>query len=491
MRDAGVHRRVVAVGGLAVAATVLVAVVPGLRFAYVSATTRIAMETSQAVIAGVVALLVHGRFRRSGSRLDLLLVVALGMSGVGNLFAVVVRASNEDRMTFSGFAAWTSLGISLLAALAYTAAAHLPDRTVAPGRRSGRLPAAVLTVANGAVLVVALALRDRLPRTVTGDFDLDAASRPSLVATTSSYVMQAIVLALFVAAAVGFAGRAARRPEDELLRAVGIGLVLAATARLNFILYPSVHTTVVHTGEIARLAFYVVLFSGAVREISAYWRDRTQLAVLEERRRIARELHDGMVQELSFIRSQVSAFRRHPPTATTIEFVTVAADHALAESRRALEAFSEDDADVLDRVVRKAVAEVADRAGLPVQFDLSPGIHLQPMAAEHVRRIAREATVNAVRHAGATSLQVSLRSSDAGLRLAVTDDGTGFDGTATVPGHGLRSMRDRAASLGAELAVEDGPVGGTRVRLDIPADAAGVLHTEVGGHQGDEVDRIP
>lgn len=248
MRGDGVHRRMLVVGAVAVVATVLVAVVPGLRFAYVSATARVAMETSQAVIAGVVALLVHGRFRRSGSRLDLLLAVALGMSGIGNLFAVVVRAANEDQTTFSGFASWTSLGISALAALAYTAAAHLPDQTVAPGRRSSRLPISILAVSSGAVLIMMLALADRLPPTVTGDFGLAGAARPSLVASTSAYAVQATVLGLFVAAALGFATRASRRTEDELLRAVGTGLVLAAVARLNFILYPSVHTTVVHAG---------------------------------------------------------------------------------------------------------------------------------------------------------------------------------------------------------------------------------------------------
>lgn len=490
MRDVRVHRQMLAVGSVALVATVLLAVVPGLGFTYVSATTRVAMETSQAVIAGIVALLVHGRFRRSGSRLDLLLSVALGMSSMGNLFAVAVRGANEDQTTFSGFASWTSLGFSLVGALTYAVAAHLEDRSLPPGRRSARLPLGMVALASATLWTVMVSIASKLPRTVTGDLDEGGAGGFALEGTGAAYAMQALVLVLFVLAAVGFATRASRQPEDELLRAVGTGLVLAAVARLNFILYPSVHTTAVHTGEVARLAFYLVLLAGAVSEISAYWRDRTQVAVLDERRRIARDLHDGIVQELSFIRSQVSAFERQPPTAASIGFVTAAAEHALTESRRALEALSDDDAEALDRVIRTAVAEVADRAGLPVRFDLAPGIHLPPAVAEQVRRVAREAAVNAVRHASARSLHLSLRSTGGRVRLAVTDDGVGFDAEAAAPGFGLRGMRERASSAGGELIVARGPHGGTRVTLEVPEQRSVALDAEVSGEQGDQIDRM-
>lgn len=478
-------RRIGVTAALALGATAVVALVPGLRFAYVSATTRVAMETAQAVIAGVVALLVLGRFRRGGSRLDRLLVAALAVSAVSNLFTVVVRAASEDRATLSEFASWSSLGFSLVAAGAYAASAHGADREIPPAARGGWSSLGAVMAICATVWLVVWSVEGVLPPTVTGDFADAGASRPALDGSVAAYVVHFAVLALLVAAAVGFALRAERRSHDDLLGAVGVGMVLAAVARLNFILYPSVHTTVVHVGDAARLAFYLVLLGGAVREISSYWRDRAQLAVLEERRRIARDLHDGMMQELSFIRSQVSAFERRAPTPAAIGLVTAAADHALAESRRAVKALSEDDVDALDRVLRRAVEEVADRAGLSVRFSLAPGIHADPPTTEQLRSIAREATANAVRHADASLLTVSLRTVGDRVRVVVTDDGHGFDAEGPVSGFGLRGMRERAESVGGILTVSPGTDGGTVVCVEVPTER--IRERQAGVHDHDQI----
>lgn len=481
-------RRIGITAAVALSATAVVAVVPGLRFAYVSATTRVAMETGQAVIAVVVALLVLGRFRRDGSRLDRLLVAALVISAVSNLFTVVVRASSEDRSTLSDFASWSSLGFSLVAAGAYAAAGHVPDRKVPPAARGGWASLGAVAATCGAVWLVAWAVAGVLPPTVTGDFGNGGASRPALDGSVTAYVVHVAVLMLLVAAVFGFVRRAEHGPHDDLLAAVGLGLVLAAVARLNFILYPSVHTTVVHVGDVVRLAFYLVLLGGAVREISSYWRDRTQLAVLEERRRIARDLHDGMMQELSFIRSQVSAFERQAPTPATIGFVTAAAESALAESRRAVQALSDDDTDALDRVVRRAVEDVTHRARLPVRFALEPGIHADPATTEQFRSIVREATTNAIRHAHASGLTVSLRAVGDRIRLTVTDDGRGFDCEAPVSGFGLRGMRERAGSVGGTITVSPGAHGGTTVCAEVPA--ARLAKGQVVTDHPDEIDGV-
>lgn len=486
----GAARRIGITAVVALTATAAVAVVPGLRFAYVSATTRVAMETAQAVIAGVVALLVHGRFRRSGARLDLLLVVALGVSAASNLFTVVVRASSEDRSTLSEFTSWSSLAFSLVAAAAYAGAGHLPDQTLPPSARGARAPLGAVAAVCAVVWLVVWTVADRLPPTVTGDFAERGASRPALDGSVGAYVVHVAVLALLVAAAVGFVSRAGDRSGDDLLGAVAAGLVLAAVARLNFILYPSVHTSVVHVGDAARLAFYLMLLGGAVREISSYWRDRTQLAVLEERRRIARDLHDGMMQELAFIRSQVAAFDRQVPNQATIGFVTAAADHALAESRRAVQALSDDDVDALDRVVRRAVGEVADRAGLAVHYALSPGVRAGPETTEQIRSIVREATANAVRHAGASLLRVSLRPRGDRVQLTVSDDGRGFDLATPVSGFGLRGMRERADSVGGTLTVSPADGGGTTMRLEVPIECLVGDEPERRCDQTDEIDGV-
>lgn len=480
-----VRQRATIVVAVALTATVAVAVIPDLRFTYVGATTRVAMETAQAVIAGIVAVLVHGRFRRSGSRLDLLLVVALGTAMVRNLFTVVVRATAEERATLSELASWSSLGLSLAIATAYAAASTLPDRTFSPLQRSALRPLALIAGTSAAVWLVVGALGDRLPVTVSAD--LAESSRPELDSGAAALATHLVVLVLLALGGVGFLRRAVRHPGDLLLSAVGIGVSLAAVARLNYVLFPSAHTTVVHTGDVAGLSSYLVLLFGAVREISGYWRDRAQLAVLDERRRMARDLHDGLLQELSFIRSQVSAFTRHPPTPTTIDFVTTAADQAMTEARRVVRALSDDTDGALDTVVRRAVADIADRAGLPVTFELEPGVHVDATVAEQVRRVTREAVTNVVRHANATSLQVTMRSRYGRLRLVVADDGRGVDPAAGDAGFGIGSMRQRAALLNGTLAVESTPGGGTSVVLELPT---AQVHSQVGADDGQQAGGI-
>lgn len=468
MADGRDRQRVAIVAIAAAGATAAIAFLPDLRFTYVSPTTRVAMEAAQAVIAGVVAILVHGRVRRLGARADQLLLLALGFAAIGNLFTVVVRASGEDRETLTRFAAWSSLSITLLSALAYAMAAHAPHRTLRTAERSPARTIGVLLPAIAAVFGAVLLAGPVLPLTVDGDFSAEASSGPSLDLGGAALVAHLAIFVLFSVACAGFSRRA-EREADPLISAVAIGLALAAAARINFALYPSVHTTVVHTGDIARLGCYLVLLWGAVAEISTYWRDQAQLAVLDERRRIARDMHDGVVQELSFIRSQVSAFERQEPTPTVIRFVTEAADRALIESRHAVQALSDDRPDAIDRTVRRTVSEVADRAGLATRFDLAPGLQLDATSTRELERIVREGATNVVRHARASTLTVSLRRRGDLLRVILADDGDGFDPAERTGGFGLRGMRERAAAIGARLSVEPVSGGGTRVVLEVPA----------------------
>lgn len=466
-------------GAAAVVATIAVATVPALRFAYVSSTTKVAMETAQAVIALTVAVLVHGRVRRGGSRAELLLLVALAIAATGNVFTVAVRALDEAQDTFSPFAAWSTLAMTLVAATCYAASGHLQERTLPRPWRSARRGLGLAVLACAAIWIGLGVVSDRLPATVTAEFDVVASSRPSLDASPAALGVHGLALFLFAVAAVGFAQRARRRDGDPLLAAVAAGLLLAGAARLNFILYPSAHTTVVHTGDALRLGFYLLLLGGAYREITAYWQDRAQLAVLDERQRIARDLHDGLMQELTFIRSQVSAFRAGPPEPVMLDFVVTAADRALTESRQAVRTLSDATADAIDVVVRRTVAEVADRAGMAVRYDLTPGIHLDHRTTEQIRRIAREATTNAVRHARASTLTVRFRQRTGSVQLTIADDGTGFDPDRGNGGFGLRSMRERAGMAGGRLQVQPGPDGGTRVRLELPLDDDGRDDAEV------------
>jgi signal transduction histidine kinase len=111
------------------------------------------------------------------------------------------------------------------------------------------------------------------------------------------------------------------------------------------------------------------------------------------------------------------------------------------------------------------------RSGMRVRLDLQPAVDAPPAVREAFARIVREATSNAARHGRAREVEVSLSAED-GLRLAISDDGDGFDPAAPPRraggGFGLTSMRERTETLGGEFSVTSSPGKGTRVEVVVP-----------------------
>ena len=152
------------------------------------------------------------------------------------------------------------------------------------------------------------------------------------------------------------------------------------------------------------------------------------------------------------------------------QYVADAADRALAEARRAVEALSGDAAEgvaLADALVR-AAEEVVTRAGAIVKIEAAGRPVVSPEVHEALTRVTREACTNAVRHGGATTLLLHLDDSDGRLHLTITDDGTGFDPPTVKRGYGLRSMRERMEALGGNLVVRSEEGQGTLVDLAVP-----------------------
>ncbi|WP_018350530.1 GAF domain-containing sensor histidine kinase [Longispora albida] len=205
-----------------------------------------------------------------------------------------------------------------------------------------------------------------------------------------------------------------------------------------------------------------------------------ELSIMEERNRIARELHDAISQKLFSLRLTAEA------AATLLERDPARAASALGTVRQlAAEATGELHAivsgllppeltgDGMDLALRKHV-ELLDRVhGAAFTFASTPLPRLRPAQQEAVYRIAQEALHNAVRHAHASTVDVRLTGLGALVVLRVADDGAGFDpGEAGQASRrlGLASMRERARSAGGRLTIDSGP-GGTTVKLEVPADA--------------------
>jgi signal transduction histidine kinase len=192
----------------------------------------------------------------------------------------------------------------------------------------------------------------------------------------------------------------------------------------------------------------------------------------EDRRRIARDLHDGVGQALTAARLELQALRvRAGLDAAEVARITERLDEALEEVRRstaqlAPAALSELG---LRRALERHCAAVADASGLSVTLHWDEAVPGLPVEAETAcYRVVQEALANAVRHARARTVRVALRPrAGGGLLLQVEDDGTGQLPEGS-PGRGLEGIRERARLLGGEARVGPSPGGGLRVEVALP-----------------------
>ena len=191
-------------------------------------------------------------------------------------------------------------------------------------------------------------------------------------------------------------------------------------------------------------------------------------ATMEERRRIARELHDGLAHELAFIASKTrgAAAATDATTSPDARALAGAADRALDEARRAITVLSVSQPQSLDAAISQTVEDLGSRLGVAWDLELADGVEVPGEVTENLLRIVREAITNAACHGASGHVRVSLER-DEQLRLVIEDDGCGFDPqrSESTGGFGLQSMQERAASVGAVLSVDSVPEHGTRVAV--------------------------
>lgn len=200
-------------------------------------------------------------------------------------------------------------------------------------------------------------------------------------------------------------------------------------------------------------------------EHSRLFEARRELSILEERNRLARELHDALTQSLFGLRLRLEAGDTLGAAALLDEVFAELRSLILQLRPPALER------DGLAASLAKHLEVVGRAHGLRTQLSVEGLGLLDPDAEQALFRIAQEAVSNAVRHAGGTTVEVSLRRVDGAVLLSVLDDGRGFDpGNRAVSSRrlGLLSMRERAVDLGGSLAIDSEPGSGTTVRARIP-----------------------
>ena len=442
-------------------ATACIVFVPSLHFAYRQHELHVGFETAAALIGLLAAYLLLGRFRQTHALDDLALFAAFSVFALVNLFFAALPTMVTGTSS-NALSTWAALSGRLLGALLLAVAAFVPR-----GKRLVRKRAGLRTfLGSAAVLAVAAillsAFSGHLPSGVDAQVTPEESVRPRLDTHTTVLVVQLTAMGFLALAAIGFLRRAAER-RDEFLAWLAVASVFAAFSRLNYFLYPSLYTEWVYSGDVFRLLFYATVLVAALREIASYWRAAAAAAVLEERRRIARDLHDGLAQELAFVRRNLN---RLDPDDPVVAHTRRGADRALIEARRGIAVLTDDVDQPLDVLLAETAREVAEREGASVALSLAPQVRVTPEQREALLRIVSEAITNAARHGGARLVRVALEGGDR-IRVRVTDTGSGFEPDAVnTRGHfGLASMRERAEALGGEVRISSRPGEGAEVEV--------------------------
>jgi signal transduction histidine kinase len=213
--------------------------------------------------------------------------------------------------------------------------------------------------------------------------------------------------------------------------------------------------------------------------------EQARRALLEERSRIARELHDVVAHHMSMIAVQAETAPYRIPGLSQeakddFAGLSATAREALTEMRRLLGVLR--GGGQAERAPQPGLARLAElvdgarRAGLPVRLTVSGEPRPLPAGVDlSAYRIVQEALSNASQHARGAQVEVELRYQAGGVEVSVSDDGRGRGTTTRPGGHGLLGMSERVAMLGGSLEVGPRPGGGFRVRAALPAEPAGRL----------------
>jgi signal transduction histidine kinase len=202
-------------------------------------------------------------------------------------------------------------------------------------------------------------------------------------------------------------------------------------------------------------------------------REERRKAILEERNRLARDIHDNLAQGFAAILMQLQAAQRDaaslPPAVATILDTTIElARNHMTEARRSVAALrpnGSSDEDIATAL--KRIADVSRRtSAVPIELNVDELPRFGSIVEREILGIAQEALTNALRHSRAK--QITIRASTVrsiGLRLSVADDGRGISRDRRSAGFGMTSMQERAERIGASLTIVTAPRSGTEVVL--------------------------
>lgn len=460
---------VAAVAVVAVAATFAAALVPPFESTYHVPALHVAVAAAGALIALFAGMLVLMSFLQRAQANELALLCSLLAVALSQLAFVAVPVSS-GRVS-QVLLVWAALAGRAEGAALFALAAFTPRRRL---DRPGLALAAGATAVIAALLLIAvlvMSFAPDLPGLAIAVTRSRLLMRDALQADAVLRALGTAVAMTYVAAAIGFArntGRAGRagRFRDEFSGWLAIAAVLAAIGQVDWTVHPALSAQVVSLGDVLKLCSYGVICVGAGFQVCSYWHAPPGTAVMEERRRIARDLHDGLAQELAYLRRHLDALDGIVDSEMNAH-LRRAAERAEHAARLAVNGLAPARREPVSVTVARAVGELAERDHIELQLDIPPGIRLPAPRAEALTRIACEAVGNAARHSGAGQVMLTVRSLGPRVRLLVTDSGSGFDPAVPPGGFGLASMHERASLVGGDLRISSVPGGGTEVEATL------------------------
>ena len=211
----------------------------------------------------------------------------------------------------------------------------------------------------------------------------------------------------------------------------------------------------------------------------AHKKDPIAAARVEERRRLSRELHDRALQLLTSARMRLDNclhYLNSDPAALEKEVLTIEdnLDHAITEIRNLLaenQIEEQMQAGSLERRLKEELSIFSARSGFQIDLQCAIDAHDLPIDIEkELYFTLREGVLNAVRHARASEIRLSLTRNQSGFQAKLNDNGVGFIVAATEGSshYGLKGMKERVQKLGGTLDIETAPGKGTRIEIQIP-----------------------
>ncbi len=454
--------------GVALLAVTLTVVLQTLSVTIDSSSGHATASTATGLIGALAAFVFAERTRATHQLRDFLIALAFAVLSAADLILAagpsLVNANPGNAWQ------WITLTARLAGSAILIAAAFCPKVDLGAHRR---LPRAIVLAAAGVLALAAAAMllwHSHLPARLTST----ASPRSGGAAASHGHLLlsylQIFGTLLAACAAVGFATHSARA-GDGLQRSIAAGVTVLAVARLNYFLAPSAISSRLYAGDILKLAAYALILYGCLREFRALQRGLAQRVALDERRRMARDMHDGLAQELAFIATHSQRLSQTGEDAATAVHLRAAAERALHDSRTTIAVLTSPDDAPLDLLIARTVDTFRSRFGVDVELDLQSDVLVPAERRNSLLRILHEALTNAIRHGNAHQILVCLTGAGGRSTLRIADDGSGFDVPATVSagsGLGLTSMGERAELLGGSLNVVSTPGKGTTVEVELP-----------------------